>query len=65
MPTEQNPTLIWMARVMKWHITNSFLKSLVKHWPPTSRCVISWLALYWATTAFSVSWMMDGRTLSA
>lgn len=31
----------------------------------TSRCVISWLALYWATTAFRVSWTIDGRTRSA
>jgi len=27
--------------------------------------VSSWLALYWATTLFSVSWMMLGSTRSA
>ena len=29
-----------------------------------SRCVMSWLALYWATTLFSVSWTMEGSTRS-
>lgn len=30
----------------------------------TSLWVMSWLALYWATTALRVSWMIDGSTLS-
>jgi hypothetical protein len=50
--------------------SNTFCQIIYKHAYTmhrvnhTSLSFISWLALYWAITAFSVSWMVETKSLS-